>query len=106
MGLDMSLFIKDYGFHIIFIVLVGVISYIGIGIKSIISSYHRHFLEREKALMVYRAVNRLYPSLSFDDKMKMMISNLGSMMMEYNIRLTDLELRMLIYGNGDIKSGF
>ena len=92
----MKNFITDYGFHIIAVTLTGVISYIGIQLKNVISIFYQHKIEKEEADIVCRAVEKIYSNLPSNQKLQEAITSLKEILKEKNIEVTDLEIRILI----------
>lgn len=92
----MNNFITDYGFHVIAATLTGVISYIGIQLKNVISNFYQHRIEKEEAEIVCRAVEKIYSNLPSNQKLEEAITSLKVILKEKNIETTDLEIRILI----------
>ena len=90
-------FITEYGLHIIATALIGILSYLGIQIKSIIHNYSKQIIAKEEAEIVYHGIEELYCNQKESKKIELMIINLKQILNEKNITITNLELQMLIY---------
>lgn len=89
-------FVTDYGFHIIATAITGILSYIGVNIKNTLKQYYQHKLEKEEAEMVYHEIEELYPNLTKEEKIQKMVTDLGQILKEKKIQVTNLELQILI----------
>ena len=92
-------FIIKYFLPLLSSVMVGIVSYVSIHLKELITNFYYHRVEHEEADMVCQAVFQLYPNLSYDEQIQEMITNLQQVLKEKGIILTDLQLRMLIHSS-------
>ena len=89
-------FLNEYGYTIIYTVIMSIISYLGYRVQTIYEKYIEQKLKKEQANMVCQAINQLYQNLSNEEKLEKAINNLKIIFNEKNIKTTDLELRFLI----------
>ncbi len=91
-----SNFIKEYGNTMLYTVLMGVISYVGILIKKFLDDTYKYFVKKEIINVVCRAVEQLYGDCSGEEKLSNAINIAKEMFSEKGMVVGDLELRMMI----------
>lgn len=89
-------FLNQYGYTLIYTILMSIISYLGYRVQTIYEKYLEQKIKKEQATMVCQAINQLYYNLSNEEKLEKAILNLKIIFSEKNIKTTDLELRFLI----------
>lgn len=90
-------FISNYGLSILSIIITGLISYIGLGLKKVIHTLVIHKIKTESAEMVYHATEELYKNLNPKEKYTKMMTYLQQILKEKNINISTLEINLLLY---------
>ena len=95
-----SEFISQYGFAIIHIFFLSIVSYVSFSIKKILKKHVDDKTKKEVIVTVCVAINKLYPNLNNDEKFNKIIFNCEQILKEKGIIISDLELRMYIVAHG------
>ncbi len=72
------------------------ISYVGIYIKKFLDNTYKFLVKKETVNIVCKAVEELYSECSGEEKLEKAMSIALEMLQDKNIKVGDLELRMLI----------
>ena len=89
-------FINTYGTQILYAILTGIASYIGLAIKSL---YEKHINDKAKRDIVKTAVQfveQVYKDLHGPEKLAKALDGAAEMLEEKGIVITEFELNMLI----------
>lgn len=89
-------FINTYGLELMYALLTALAGYLGIVIKNL---YTKHINDKTKeavAKTVVKGVEQIYKDLHGEEKLDVALSAASTMLTEKGIRVTELELRMLI----------
>ena len=89
-------FMNQYGVTFIHSIAALVLSYVSFEIKRIYNKCVNEKTKKEVVKMVCNAINQLYPNISGEEKLNKAISNSKEILLEKNINISDLELRMYI----------
>ena len=89
-------FLNQYGYTLIYTILMSIISYLGYRVQTIYEKYIEQKIKKEQANMVCQAINQLYKNISNEEKLEKAIYNLKIIFEEKEIKVTDLEIRFLI----------
>ena len=101
----LSEFMNQYGITLMHSIAIGIISYVSFAIKKIYKKFIDDKTKKEVISMVCKAINQLYPSESGTNKLNLAISNAKEILLEKGIKISDLELRMMIeYSVGCFKN--
>lgn len=89
-------FINTYGITLLSTVLTAIFSYIGLRLKKLYEEKINTDTKEKVVKTVCEAVEQLYKDLSGEEKLDEAILNASVMLEEKGIKITELELRMLI----------
>ena len=89
-------FIQEYGNTILYTVIMAVISYVGILIKKFLDDTYIYFVKKETINIVCKTVEHLYSDCSGEEKLNKAMSIAKEMFIDKNIKIGDLELRLLL----------
>jgi len=98
-GLFMELlneFISTYGTTILYSVLTAIAGYLGIVVKNLYTKYINDKTKQDVAKTCVKAVEQIYKDLHGEEKLQKALEAASEMLMNKNITITDIELRMLI----------
>lgn len=98
-GLFMELlneFISTYGTTILYSVLTAIAGYLGIVVKNLYTKYINDKTKQDVAKTCVKAVEQIYKDLHGEEKLQKALEAASEMLMNKNIAITDIELRMLI----------
>ena len=89
-------FMNQYGLTLIHSIAVAIISYVSIALKRIYKKYVDDKTKKDVVKMVCRAINRLYPTETEQEKLNQAVINAKEILTSKEINISDLELRMYI----------
>ena len=89
-------FIATYGSAILYSILTAIAGYIGIAIKNAYTKYINDKTKQDVVKTCVKAVEQLYKDLHGEEKLQKAIESASEMLMNKNIAITDIELRMMI----------
>ena len=92
-------FFSQYGISIIHSIMAIIISYVSLEIKHIYKEHINNRTRKEVINSVCHAIHKLYPSLTYEEKMNKAIINIRQILKEKHIAINDLELKMDILSN-------
>lgn len=96
----METFIKDfintYGTTILSTIFTVLAGYIGIVVKKLFQKYVNDQTKKDVVATCVNAVEQLYKDIHGEDKLNKCIESVSSMLGEKGIKISDLEIRMLI----------
>ena len=89
-------FFNEYGPTLLYAVLMAILSYAGLKLKSLLEEYLNVKTKKEVVKTVCEATDQLYGTLSGEEKLNKAVENTRQMLSEKGIKYTDLELRIYI----------
>ena len=89
-------FFNQYGTTILYTVIMGIISYLGIILKRYIKRKYQERIKKEIIEVVCKAVEQLYSTSSNEDKLTKIIDNATRILTDKGIIVSDVELVSLI----------
>lgn len=89
-------FLNQYGPSFIHSIIALFFSYITLEIKSIYQNHVNDKTKKEVVTMVCKAIEKLYPNYTGEQKLNAAIQNSITILNEKGIKISDLELRMYI----------
>lgn len=89
-------FISTYGTTILYSVLTAIAGYLGIVVKNLYQKYINDKTKQNVAKTCVKAVEQIYKDLHGEEKLQKALEAASEMLMNKNITITDIELRMLI----------
>lgn len=89
-------FINMYGATILQTILTAIAGYLGIAVKNIYNKYINDKTKKDIARTCVRAVEQIYKDLHGHEKLDKCIESISEMLNEKGIKVTDIEMRMLI----------
>ena len=92
-------FLHQYGISILHSVTAVIISYVSLEIKHLYKVHSTDRIKKEVTISVCQAIHKLYPTLSFDEKLNKALFNIEQILKEKGIIINDLELKMYILSN-------
>lgn len=96
----METFIKDfintYGTTILSTIFTVLAGYIGIVVKKLFQKYVNDQTKKDVVATCVNAVEQLYKDIHGEDKLNKCIESVSNMLSEKGIKISDLEIRMLI----------
>lgn len=98
MGSIINQFIAEYGSTIIYTVITGIIGYVGIGIKMLITKYINDNRKRAIAKTCVEAVEQICKTLDIhgEEKFKKCAEYVSGLAKENGIEIGETEIKMLI----------
>ena len=91
-----NMFISEYGMAMLYMVITGVFAYLGVKAKALADKYLTDKTKVDVAKTVVRAVEQVYKDLHGEDKLNKALESASEMLAEKGIKVTDLEMKMLI----------
>ena len=92
----LSMFITEYGMTILYMVITGIFAYLGVKAKALADKYLTDKTKSDVAKTVVRAVEQVYKDLHGEEKLNKALESVSEMFAEKGIKVTELEMRMLI----------
>ena len=89
-------FLAQYGMEIISTIIVAIMGFIGICIKSAIKKFSDDKTKQQVCKTVVKAVEQMYSDLTGTEKYEKAVENITDMLTEKGISATELEVQMLI----------
>lgn len=89
-------FITTYGNTILYSVLTAIAGYLGIVVKNLYTKYINDKTKQDVAKTCVKAVEQIYKDLHGEEKLQKALEGASEMLINKNITITDIELRMLI----------
>lgn len=89
-------FISTYGATILYSVLTAIAGYLGIVVKNLYEKYINDKTKQDVAKTCVKAVEQIYTDSHGEDKLNKACEAASEMLMNKNIPITEIELRMLI----------
>jgi len=89
-------FFSNYGMELLYTIIAGIASYIGIVIKNLIQRYADDKTKMSVAKTVVQAVQQVYKDLNGEERLIKATENIAELLADKNIMINDLEIRMLI----------
>ena len=89
-------FLNEYVPTLLYTIITSIISYVGLKLQKSYDNYLNEKLKKDNADTVCHAINQLYKGLSGEEKLIKATEALKTIFTEKNIKITDLELRLLI----------
>lgn len=89
-------FINTYGLQIMYTVVTAIAGAVGIAAKNLYKKYVNTKVKRDVAKTAVRGVEQIYKDIHGDEKLNAALSAASEMLAEHGIRVSQLELRMLV----------
>lgn len=89
-------FISAYGTTILYSFITAIAGYLGVVIKNVYTKYINDKTKQDVAKTCVKAVEQIYKDLHGEEKLAKALEAASEMLMNKNIAITDIELRMLI----------
>ena len=89
-------FMAQYGLTILYAIVTAVFGYLGLHAKKLVTKYLDTKEKKSVAKTVVLAVEQVYKDLHGDEKLLKALEAAADMLTDKGIKVTDLELRMLI----------
>ena len=89
-------FLNVYGAAILYTVLTAIAGYLGVWVKRLYTKYINDKTKQKVAQTVVKAVEQIYADLHGKEKLNMALASASEMLNDKGIKITSLELRMLI----------
>lgn len=89
-------FVSTYGATILYSVLTAIAGYFGVTFKKLYQKYIDDKTKKDVVNTCVKAVEQVYKDLHGEEKLQKVIESASEMLMNRNITITDIELRMLI----------
>ena len=89
-------FINEYGTQLLYIIITGIASYIGIVVKNLVTKYINDKTKEAVARNAAKFVEQVYKDLHGEDKLNTALSAASEMLAEKGITVSELELRVLV----------
>jgi hypothetical protein len=89
-------FLNQYGMQILYTVVMAIAGYLGIVVKNLATKYINDKTKKDVAKSAVQFVEQVYKDLHGEDKLNEALQAASEMLLEKNITVTSLELRVLI----------
>lgn len=89
-------FINTYGATILYSLVTAVFGYLGLVVKNLVTKYLNDKTKRDVAKTVVQAVEQIYKDLNGEEKLIKAMEAAADMLLDKGIKVTVLELRMLL----------
>ncbi len=89
-------FISAYGVEIMMAIITFVATYLGAYLKKVITKWLDNKTKQDIAKTCVKAVEQIYKDLHGEEKLNEALKAASEMLQSENIKVTDIELRMLI----------
>lgn len=89
-------FIETYGSDILYSILTGVATYVGLVVKKLYKRYADDQTKKDVIKTVVKGIEQLHKDLTGAEKLDFAVDNASEILENKGITITDLELRMLI----------
>ena len=92
----LKVFINQYGLEIVTTIVTAIVGYIAVVAKNIAQKYINDKTKKEVAKIVVSGIEQCYKALEGPQKLEKALEAASSMLAEKGIKVTDVELRMLL----------
>ena len=92
----LKVFINQYGLEIVTTIVTAIAGYIAVVAKSLVQKYINDKTKKEVAKIVVSGIEQCYKALEGPQKLEKALEAASSMLAEKGIKVTDVELRMLL----------
>lgn len=89
-------FLNQYGMQILYTVVMAIAGYLGIVVKNLATKYINDKTKKDVAKSAVQFVEQVYKDLHGEEKLNEALQAASEMLLEKNITVTSLELRVLI----------
>jgi hypothetical protein len=89
-------FLNQYGMQILYTVVMAIAGYLGIVVKNLATKYINDKAKKDVAKSAVQFVEQVYKDLHGEEKLNEALQAASEMLLEKNITVTSLELRVLI----------
>ena len=89
-------FINEYGTTVLYTILTALFGYLGIVAKKYFDKWFETKEKKEIAMEVVKFTEQVYKALHGEEKLQMAMGAMSEMLAEKGIRITELEMRVLI----------
>ena len=89
-------FISNYGEAILSTIITVIAGWLGIFVKRLYQKYINDQTKKDVVATCVRAVEQIYKDIHGEDKLNKCIESASDMLAEKGIKISDLEIRMLI----------
>ena len=89
-------FISTYGTTILYSIFTAIAGYLALVVKKLFEKYINDSTKQDVARTCVKAVEQIYKDLHGEEKFRKALEAASEMLMNNNITITDIELRMLI----------
>ena len=89
-------FINQYGMEILYAIITAIAGYIGIVIKNLCTKYINDKTKASVAKTAVKFVEQVYKDLHGEEKLNEALTAASEMLAEKGIKISDLELKVLI----------
>lgn len=89
-------FINDYGMEIIGAVATAIAGFLGMVVKNLVTKFLNDKTKQDIAKIVVQGIEQCYQALSGPEKLQKAIETATEMLNEKGIKVTEVELRMLL----------
>ena len=92
----LKVFINQYGLEIVTTIVTAIVGYIAVVAKNLAQKYINDKTKKEVAKIVVSGIEQCYKALEGPQKLQKALEAASSMLAEKGIKVTDVELRMLL----------
>ena len=89
-------FLNQYGMQILYTAVMAIAGYLGIVVKNLATKYINDKTKKDVAKSAVQFVEQVYKDLHGEEKLNEALQAASEMLLEKNITVTSLELRVLI----------
>ena len=89
-------FIAQYGMEILSAAILAIAGYIGTQVKNLYQKYVNDQMKKDVVKTVVQGVEQIYKDLHGEEKMNKALEAAAEMLSEKGIRITELEMKILI----------
>lgn len=89
-------FINDYGMEIIGAIATAIAGFLGMVVKNLVTKFLNDKTKQDIAKIVVQGIEQCYQALSGPEKLQKAIETATEMLNEKGIKVTEVELRMLL----------
>ena len=92
----LKVFINQYGLEIVTTIVTAIVGYIAVVAKNLAQKYINDKTKKDVAKIVVSGIEQCYKALEGPQKLEKALEAAGSMLAEKGIKVTEVELRMLL----------
>ena len=92
----LKVFINQYGLEIVTTIVTAIVGYIAVVAKNLAQKYINDKTKKDVAKIVVSGIEQCYKALEGPQKLKKALEAASSMLAEKGIKVTEVELRMLL----------